>query len=162
MLEVQVVLFAGVGVAGPEGPGAVNNAVFVSILKPQAERERSAHELMAAARVALGKIPGLKSRVFDPSQFFGGGGAGEFEFSMRGNVEIDELDALSERMVRELEALPGFVDLTRPVLLDVVADRTGAAVDSWLSAQPRAGWPESSRCRWWQCSPSRPLPCHWT
>jgi transposase len=33
----------------------------------------------------------------------------------------------------------GFVDLTRPRLLDVVADRTGAAVDSWLSAQP-TGW----------------------
>ena len=33
----------------------------------------------------------------------------------------------------------GFVDLTRPRLLDVVEDRTGAAVDSWLSAQP-AGW----------------------
>ncbi len=32
-----------------------------------------------------------------------------------------------------------FVDLTRPRLLDVVADRTGAAVDSWPSAQP-AGW----------------------
>ena len=33
----------------------------------------------------------------------------------------------------------GFVGLTRPRLLDVVADRTGAAVDSWLSAQ-HASW----------------------
>jgi HAE1 family hydrophobic/amphiphilic exporter-1 len=125
-------LFAGVGVAGPEGPGSVNNAVFVSILKPQAERERSAHELMAAARDALGNIPGLESRVFDPSQFFGGGGAGEFEFSMRGNVELGELDALSERMIRELEQRPGFVDLNKSLKLGlpelrVIPDRAKAA-----------------------------------
>ena len=40
---------------------------------------------------------------------------------------------------RHTSYVTGFVDLTRPRLLDVVADRTGAAVDSWLSAQP-AGW----------------------
>jgi transposase len=33
----------------------------------------------------------------------------------------------------------GFVDLARPRLLDVILDRTGAAVDSWLARQP-AGW----------------------
>ena len=44
-------LFAGVGVTGPEGPGSVNNAVFVSVLKPHGERERSAMELMAEHRV---------------------------------------------------------------------------------------------------------------
>jgi HAE1 family hydrophobic/amphiphilic exporter-1 len=125
-------LFAGVGVAGPEGPGSVNSAVFVSILKPQEERERSAHELMAAAREALGNIPGMEVRVFDPSQFFGGGGAGEFEFSLRGNVELEELDALSDRMVRELEVRPGFVDLNKSLKLGlpelrVVPDREKAA-----------------------------------
>jgi HAE1 family hydrophobic/amphiphilic exporter-1 len=125
-------LFAGVGVSGPEGPGSVNNAVFVSILRPREERERSAHELMAAARRALGNIPGMSVRVFDPSQFFGGGGAGEFEFSLRGNVELEELDALSDRMIRELEVRPGFVDLNKSLKLGlpelrVVPDRAKAA-----------------------------------
>jgi len=32
--------------------------------------------------------------------------------------------------------ITGFVDLARPRLLDVVADRTGAAVDSWLARRP--------------------------
>lgn len=32
--------------------------------------------------------------------------------------------------------ITGFVDLARPRLLDVVLDRTGAAVDSWLAQQP--------------------------
>jgi len=106
-------LFAGVGVSGPDGPGSVNNAIFVAMLKPQAERERSAHELMAAARDALGNIPGLDARVFDPSQFFGGGGSGEFEFNIRGNIELAELDSLANRFMRDLERRPGFVDLNK-------------------------------------------------
>lgn len=125
-------LFAGVGVSGPSGPGSVNNAVFVSVLKPQGERERTAHEIMAAAREALGNIPGLKSRVFDPSQFFGGGGQGEFEFHLRGNLTLDELDELSDRFIRELEKRPGFVDLTKSLKLGlpevrVVPDREKAS-----------------------------------
>jgi HAE1 family hydrophobic/amphiphilic exporter-1 len=125
-------LFAGVGVSGPEGPGSVNNAVFVVILKSQAERSRSAHEIMEAAREALGRIPGLEARVFDPSQFFGGGGAGELEFILRGNVELADLDALSERFIRELETHKGFVDLHKSLELGlpeirVVPDREKAA-----------------------------------
>jgi len=110
-------LFAGVGVSGPEGPGSVNNAVFVAILKPQRERARSAQQLMEATRAALGQIPGLKLRVFDPSQFFGGGGDGDLVFSLRGNLELDELDALSDRMLRALEGRPGFVDLNKSLKL---------------------------------------------
>src|SRR5262249_45872248 len=46
-------LFSGIGVSGPDGPGNATNAVFVAILKPRAERTRSAQELMVAARQAL-------------------------------------------------------------------------------------------------------------
>ncbi|HXK22379.1 MAG TPA: efflux RND transporter permease subunit [Myxococcota bacterium] len=125
-------LFAGVGVTGPEGPGSVNNAVFVSILKPHAERRRSAMELMAAARAAFGNIPGMKTRVFDPSQFFGGSGEGELEFSLRGNLELGELDALSDRFVNALRERRGFVDLHKSLELGlpevrVVPDREKAA-----------------------------------
>jgi HAE1 family hydrophobic/amphiphilic exporter-1 len=124
-------LFAGVGVSGPEGPGSVNNAVFVSVLKPAGERERSAQELMVDARDALGNIPGLQSRVFDPSQFSGGGG-GEFEFKIRGNLELEELAALSDEFVRELEKRPGFVDFNKSLKMGlpevrVVPNREKAA-----------------------------------
>ena len=125
-------LFAGVGVSGPEGPGSVNNAVMVAVLKSRAERERSVQEIMVAARDALGNIPGLDSRVFDPSQFIGGGGEGELEFEIRGNVELAELDALSDRFVRELAQRPGFVDLGKSLKMGlpevrVVPDRMKAA-----------------------------------
>jgi len=113
--EVQG-LFAGVGISGPDGPGNVNNAVFVSVLKPASERERSAGELMAAARVALGQIPGLDARVFDPSQFIGSS-EGEFEFNLRGNLELSELAELSQKIVRELETYPGFVDFNTSLKL---------------------------------------------
>jgi HAE1 family hydrophobic/amphiphilic exporter-1 len=106
-------LFAGVGVSGPEGPGSVNNAVFVSVLTPSSERDRSAQELMVDARIALGKIPGLDSRVFDPSQFFSGGGGGEFEFKIRGNLELDELSELADEFIHALEKRPGFVDFNK-------------------------------------------------
>jgi HAE1 family hydrophobic/amphiphilic exporter-1 len=125
-------LFAGVGVSGPEGPGAVNNAVMVAVLHPREERRRRAQEIMAAAREALGNIPGLDSRVFDPSQFMGGGGAGELEFDIRGNVALAELDALSDLMIRDLEQRPGFVDLGKTLKLGlpevrVIPDRMKAA-----------------------------------
>jgi HAE1 family hydrophobic/amphiphilic exporter-1 len=125
-------LFAGVGVSGPEGPGSVNNAVFVAILKPRHERERGAQELMADARRALGSIAGLRARVFDPAQFFGGGSEGELEFRVRGNLELAELDAIADRFIHELERRPGFVDLTKSLKLGlpevrVVPDRAKAA-----------------------------------
>jgi len=125
-------LFAGVGVTGPEGPGSVNNAVFVSVLRPREERERGAVELMADARAALGEIPGLKVRVFDPSMLFGGGGEGELEFSLRGNVELAELDGLADRFMRALGEKRGFVDLHKSLELGlpevrVVPDREKAA-----------------------------------
>jgi HAE1 family hydrophobic/amphiphilic exporter-1 len=125
-------LFAGVGVSGPEGPGAVNNGVMVAVLKPSEERERTAQQIMAAARVNFGNIPGLKTQVFDPSQFFGGGGQGEFEFNLRGNVELAELDVLADRFIRQLENRPGFVDLNKSLKLGlpeirVIPDREKAA-----------------------------------
>jgi len=125
-------LFAGVGVSGPDGPGAVNNAVFVAVLKPQAERERTAMEIMAAARAALAEIPGLESRVFNPSSMMGGSGQGEFEFSIRGALELAELNELSDEYIRALEKRKGFSDLTKSLRLGlpevrVVPDRAKAA-----------------------------------
>jgi HAE1 family hydrophobic/amphiphilic exporter-1 len=124
-------LFSGIGISGPDGPGNVNNAVFVAILASRYERERTAQEIMVAAREALGRIPGLKVAVFDPSSMFSGG-RGELEFHIRGNLPIDELDRISSQMIRELEARRGFVDLNKSLKVGlpevrVVPDRAKAA-----------------------------------
>ena len=109
-------LFSGVGVSGPDGPGNVTGAMFVAILKPRSERARSAQELMIAARAELGKIPGIDVRVFDPIAMIGGGGRGELEFEVRGNLPIDQLDQLSDEILRAPARPPGLrrsVEVTR-------------------------------------------------
>jgi HAE1 family hydrophobic/amphiphilic exporter-1 len=136
-------LFAGIGVSGPAGPGQVTNAVMVAILKSAHERERSAQELMVAARNALGSIPGLDVRVPDMSAMMAGGGHGELEFAIRGDVEIDELDRISDEFIQRLEREPGFVDLGKTLKvglpeLRVVPDREKSAavgVDARTVAQ---------------------------
>ena len=106
-------LFAGVGVSGPDGPGNVTNGVMVAILRPQSERKKHALQLMREAREALGTIPGLEARVFDMSSMMGGGGRGELEFAIRGNLEIDELDRLSDQFMAKLSERKGFVDISK-------------------------------------------------
>jgi HAE1 family hydrophobic/amphiphilic exporter-1 len=106
-------LFSGIGVSGPDGPGNVTNAVFVAILKPRAERTRSAQELMVAARKALAEIPGIEVRVFDPVSMLSGGGRGELEFALRGNLPIEQLDQISDEIMRRLAAEKGFVDVSK-------------------------------------------------
>ncbi len=106
-------LFSGIGVSGPDGPGNVTNAVFVAILKPRSERERSAQDIMVAARAALSEIPGLEVRVFDPVSMLSGGGRGELEFALRGNLPIEQLDQISDAILRRLRTRKGFVDLSK-------------------------------------------------
>jgi HAE1 family hydrophobic/amphiphilic exporter-1 len=125
-------LFSGIGVSGPAGPGQVTNAVMVAILKAREDRERGAQEIMTAAREALGGIPGMDVRVPDMSSMMSGGGHGELEFAIRGDVEIDELDRISDDFIQRLGLEPGFVDLAKTLKvglpeLRVIPDREKAA-----------------------------------
>jgi transposase len=52
---------------------------------------------------------------------------------------LDETSFLKATRVAPTRYVTGLVDLERGRLLDVVADRTRAAVDGWLGARPR-GW----------------------
>jgi transposase len=52
---------------------------------------------------------------------------------------LDETSFLKATRVAPTRYVTGLVDLERGRLLDLVADRTRAAVDSWLRTQPR-GW----------------------
>ena len=52
---------------------------------------------------------------------------------------LDESSFLKATRVAPTRYVTGLVDLERGRLLDVVADRTRAAVDGWLGARPR-GW----------------------
>jgi HAE1 family hydrophobic/amphiphilic exporter-1 len=122
---------AGTGRQGA-GPPQPTDGVMFAMLKKRSERERSAQELVLAARQALTSIPGQKVKVSDMSGMMASGESGQFAVDLRGSVDVDTLDRLATRMISELEQKGGFVDLDtnlklgRPELR-VVPDREKAA-----------------------------------
>jgi hypothetical protein len=71
---------------------------------------------------------------------------------------LDETTFLKATRLAPTRWVTGLVDLEQGRLLDVVADRTRAAVDRWLGGQPR-GWPRSARSRW---TPGAAMPARWS
>jgi HAE1 family hydrophobic/amphiphilic exporter-1 len=125
-------LFSGVGIGRRRSVGSSNEGMMFAILKSRRERERSAQELVKAARRALGKIPGQNVRVYDLSNMMTGGTGGDFAFEIRGNVDLAELDRLSDEFMGRLEVLDGYVDLEKSLKLGlpevrVIPDRDRAA-----------------------------------
>ena len=57
--------------------------------------------------------------------------------SASGLLGLDETSFLKATRLAPTRYVTGLVDLERGRLLDVVADRTRAAVDAWLGARPR-------------------------
>ena len=123
-------LFEGVGLAGPDGPGTPNQGLMFCVLKPRAERERSAQQLMADTRVFLDTLPGGHARIFDMAM--SAGGNADFEFAIKGNLSLHELDALADEVVAYFASRPGYRDLEKSLKLGlpelrVVPDRDKAA-----------------------------------
>jgi HAE1 family hydrophobic/amphiphilic exporter-1 len=124
--------FAAVG-DGSAGEVNPSQALIFGRLKPRAERERSVHELIRAAREELGSIPGRDLRIFNPATMMQGSSSGkQFEFEIRGQATLEELDAMADRLMRELERLGGYVDLDKSLELGlpelrVIPDREKAA-----------------------------------
>ena len=126
-------LFSAVGIGGPRGPGVTNQGVMFIMLKSRHKRERSAQQLVLAAREAFGGIAGQDARVFDMSAMVGGGRSqGDFEVDIQGNLELAELDDLADQMIQRLAARGGIVDLDKSLKLGlpevrVIPDREKAA-----------------------------------
>jgi len=123
-------LFGGSGFAGPEGGLDPTRGIMFIMLKH--DRERSAQELIAAARVALAEIPGQQVRISDMSGMAMSSDHGDFEVEILGNVEIWKLAELGERLLAELGRRGGFVDLNQSMKLGrpelrVIPDREKAA-----------------------------------
>ncbi|MEB2345752.1 MAG: efflux RND transporter permease subunit [Deltaproteobacteria bacterium] len=141
-------LFSAAGSSGGGNEAArqaeTNMGMVFGTLKPRDERERSVHELIADARAELSAIPGRKLRIFNPSEMItAGANQGSFEVEILGNLELVELDRLAQEMIRRLDALGGFVDLSSSLKLGlpevrIVPDREKAAalgVDARTVAQ---------------------------
>jgi len=125
-------LFSAVGLSGPRGPGTVNEGLLFATLTPRQQRKRSAQDLIKEAREVLGRIPGQQVNVFDFSSVQSQHGRGGFEFSIRGNLALAELDRLADELMRRLAAEGGIVELDKSLKLGlpelrVVPDREKAS-----------------------------------
>jgi len=123
-------LFESVGSTSSASVGRPNFGNLFATLVPSDQRERTSQELIRDTRQALGAIPGQKLTVRGPMG--GSASTGQFEVQLRGSLSIPELDRLSDRMVAELAARGGFVDLDKSLRiglpeLRVVPQRDRAA-----------------------------------
>jgi hydrophobe/amphiphile efflux-1 (HAE1) family protein len=124
--------FVGVGFAGPEGGADPTRGIMFVMLKNRKLRDRSAQEIIAEGREALGAIPGQNVRLSDMSGLAMTSDRGEFEVEIQGNLEIQELAELGDRFVAALQAKGGFVDVDQSLKLGrpevrVIPDREKAA-----------------------------------
>ena len=130
-------LFSATGSSGGGNEAArhseTNMGLLFGTLHPRDERSRSVQELIATARQDLGQVPGRKLRIFNPSEMMSSGAnQGSFEVEIRANLELAELDRLSQELIRRLEELGGFVDLSSTLKMGlpevrIVPDRAKAA-----------------------------------
>jgi hydrophobe/amphiphile efflux-1 (HAE1) family protein len=134
--EVQG-LFSAAGSSGGGNEASrhseTNMGLLFGTLQPRDERVRSVHELIAKARRELGQVPGRQLRIFNPSEMMSSGAnQGSFEVEIRANLELAELDRLSQELIRRLGVLGGFVDLSSSLKMGlpevrIVPDREKAA-----------------------------------
>ena len=125
-------MFSGAGIGDRRQGGSSNEGMMFVILKSLKERERTTQELVPLAREALANIPGQQARVFDLSNMMGNVSGGDFAFEIRGNVDLADLDAISDRFIAELEKRGGYYDLDKSLKLGlpevrVLPDREKAA-----------------------------------
>jgi transposase len=86
--------------------------------------------------------------VEDPTRLDGVAGLG-----------LDETSFLKATRLAPTRYVTGLVDLEGGRLLEVVADRTRAAVAGWLGPSPLAGWTASP---WWRWTPGAAMPARWS
>jgi HAE1 family hydrophobic/amphiphilic exporter-1 len=123
-------IFAGVGATSSGGGLRSNNTgIMFVMLKPKEERELSARELSDVTREALNQVPGQIVQAFDTMMM---GSMYAFSFEIVGNAELEELDAVASDFIARMEAIGGYVDMTKSLQLGlpeirVVPDREKAA-----------------------------------
>ncbi|CAM9475868.1 unnamed protein product, partial [Discosporangium mesarthrocarpum] len=108
--------------------GGPSDGMLNARLKPRDQRERSAEELMRAAREALSQIPGQEFSVVDPMAT----SDRDFQVEIIGNASLDELDRYSYILLEAMVSEGGMVDVDKSLRVGlpealVVPDRDKAA-----------------------------------
>jgi hydrophobic/amphiphilic exporter-1 (mainly G- bacteria), HAE1 family len=108
--------------------GGPNQGMVNARLVPLDQRDRSAQEIMRAAREALAQVPGQELSVANPMS----SSSRDFEVEVTGNATLEELDQYATELIDRLRAGGGMVDLDKGLRLGlpearVVPDREKAA-----------------------------------
>lgn len=129
-LPEHLAVFDGIGITTSTGVGRTNAGAIFTTLVHANERKRTSPEIMREAREVLGKIPGQKFTINDPSGTFTT--EGQFQVRLQGNLPIAELDNYATQLIYGLQRAGGFVDLDKDLKvglpeLRVIPDREKAA-----------------------------------
>jgi len=122
-------IFATIGVGAQK---EVNKGLLLVALRDRGERSRSQHTIMADLRERMQEIPGFKAYVEDFQDIaVGGRRSAPLQLDIKG-PEMQELEKLSNQIMREMMKSPGIVDvssdleLTKPEVR-VLIDRNKAS-----------------------------------
>jgi HAE1 family hydrophobic/amphiphilic exporter-1 len=99
--------------AGARGSSGSNNGNLMIRLKPRAERQFSADELIQQWRPALNSIPGMRVFLMNPPTIAIGGrmSRSQYQFTMQ-SPDTAELYQYAPQMEEKIRELPGFQDVT--------------------------------------------------
>ena len=124
-------MMSAAGSSGSSSAARSHAALIFGMLKPRAERERSVFEILREARSHLGQVPGRRVRIFSMGENMSSR-PGDLDFELLGNLPLDELNNLADKVIAELAGQPGYFDLDKSLKLGlpelrVVPDRAKAA-----------------------------------
>jgi HAE1 family hydrophobic/amphiphilic exporter-1 len=126
-------LMASVGGTTASNLGGPNYGELVVHLKPRAEREMGVNEIIKDLRPKLASYAGVRSYLQNPPTIQIGGQLTKslYQFSLQ-TPDKNELYAETEKLVREVEKIPGVEDVTSDVAVttpqvNVTIDRDKAA-----------------------------------
>lgn len=107
--------FAATGFGG-EGIGETNRGIVFVTMIPKDQRKISQHQYMAELRRRLAQLPDVRTVVSDISAMGALVRSAQLQFIIQG-PDLQELDRLSTDIMRQLEEIPGIVDLDRDMEL---------------------------------------------
>ena len=107
-----------IGGGGGPGGGTSNGGRFFIELKPRAERDLTADQVIAALRPKAAAVPGVRVFLTNPPVINLGGRAAraQYQFTMQGG-DTTELYAAATALESKLDDVPGLVDVSSDLLL---------------------------------------------
>ena len=133
---------------GSNGAAGTNSARMMMItLRPLSERKSTPEEIIARLRPKVSRIPGVNVFLTNPPTIRLGarGSRSNYQYTLQG-LDLEQLQEYSGKLMTELRAKPGFVDITSDyeaampsVQVDIDRDRAAAFGVSPLQIETALG-----------------------